>query len=102
LVGWLDYWLVGWLVGCLVGHLVGWMVGRLAGWLAGWLVGWLSGNAQVSHASNTIIWPFWTISPKAMGLMIWLGIHKGRKVARMYVPMSKLENKTLTKSLGPL
>jgi hypothetical protein len=28
-------------------------------------------------------------------------VHKGPQVDRMYVPMSKLENKPLTKSLGP-
>jgi hypothetical protein len=29
-------------------------------------------------------------------------VHKGPQVSGMYVPMSKLENKPLTKSIGPI
>jgi hypothetical protein len=62
---------------------------------------WGCPNAPKQH-KKTINWSFWTISPKAMGLMIWLGIHKGPKVGGIYVPLSKLENRPLTKLLGPL
>jgi hypothetical protein len=85
------------LVSWSIGWLVGWSIGWLFGWSLGWLAGW-SGKPCLKNYHLVIL----DLSPKAMGLMIWFGIQKGREVGRMYVPMSKLENKTLTKSLGPL
>jgi hypothetical protein len=37
---------------------------------------WGCPNGQQQHEKNsTIFWLFWTISPKRMGLMIWLGAY---------------------------